>query len=173
LDNSYRIEDRLKALILEKYKSIREFAIEIQLPYSTLDSIFKRGVHKASITNIINICRALGISTDMLAAGEIVSSTIANSEYSRDEKILIESYRSLNADGKNYINITMDMAVNSYKSEDALKTLQFPTSQNKDYDITASATHKSDFPDMAQAQAILDNQREFDRRYNKKGGHAR
>lgn len=49
------VEIKLKELILEKYKSLREFAIKIDMPYSTLDTILKRGVNKANVSNIIAI----------------------------------------------------------------------------------------------------------------------
>ena len=65
------IEEKLKNLILERYHSIREFAIYIDMPYTTLDSIFKRGIGNSSVTNIVKICKALHISTDALADGEI------------------------------------------------------------------------------------------------------
>ena len=65
------IEEKLKNLISERYHSIREFAIYIDMPYSTLDSIFKRGIGNSSVTNIVKICKALHISTDALADGEI------------------------------------------------------------------------------------------------------
>lgn len=65
-------EDKLKDLILKRYHSIREFALTIDIPYSTIDSIFRRGVGNSSVSNIIKICKALGISVDALADGEIV-----------------------------------------------------------------------------------------------------
>lgn len=65
-------EDKLKDLILSRYKSIREFTIAVDLPYSTLDSIFRRGVANSSVTNINKICKALKISADELANGRIV-----------------------------------------------------------------------------------------------------
>ena len=64
-------EDKLKDLILKRYHSIREFAIKFDIPYSTIDSIFRRGVGNSSVSNIIKICKALGISVDALADGEI------------------------------------------------------------------------------------------------------
>lgn len=64
-------EDKLKDFILSQYKSIREFTVAIEMPYSTIDSIFKRGVRKASVDNIIKICEFLNISTDALINGEI------------------------------------------------------------------------------------------------------
>ena len=67
-----RIEEKLKELILSRYKSLREFTQVIDMPYSTLDTILKRGIDKASITNIIKICQELHISADELANGRIV-----------------------------------------------------------------------------------------------------
>ncbi len=71
-----KTEDLLKELILSKYKSIREFTTQIEMPYSTLDSIFKRGVRKASVENLIKICDALNISADSLVDGSIEYKTI-------------------------------------------------------------------------------------------------
>ena len=66
------IEEKLKDLILARYKSIREFTQVTDMPYSTVTSIFKRGVENSSVTNIIRICKELGISVDELAEGNIV-----------------------------------------------------------------------------------------------------
>lgn len=66
-------EEKVKNLILRRYHSIREFSILTEIPYTTLDSILKRGIGNSSVTNVIKICRALDISADALADGEIVS----------------------------------------------------------------------------------------------------
>lgn len=66
------IEDQLKNLILSRYRSIREFVIAIDMPYTTIDSIFRRGIGNSSVSNVIKICKALGISADELAEGRIV-----------------------------------------------------------------------------------------------------
>ena len=65
-------EDKLKNYILERYKSIREFTIAYNIPYSTLDSVFKRGIDNSSVGVIFKICKSLNISPDALAEGEIV-----------------------------------------------------------------------------------------------------
>ena len=67
------IEDKLKSLIIERYSSIREFTLKISMSYSTFDSILKRGIQNATVSNIIKICDALHISADALANGEIES----------------------------------------------------------------------------------------------------
>lgn len=64
-------EEKLKELILKRYNSIREFTITIDIPYTTMDSIFRRGIGNSSVSNVIKICKALGISADALADGEI------------------------------------------------------------------------------------------------------
>ena len=64
-------EEKLKDLILKRYHSVREFTIANDIPYTTIHSIFKRGIGNSSINNVIKICKALGISADALADGEI------------------------------------------------------------------------------------------------------
>jgi len=94
------VTERLKGLVLSRYKSIRDFSISINMPYSTIDNIFKRGIDKASINNIISICQALGISTDRLAEGQIVPALLVSSNYNDTEKKLIFNFRSLNEAGR-------------------------------------------------------------------------
>lgn len=66
------IENRLKRIILEKYGSMREFSKQIGMSQSTFATIMNRGIHKASINNVIKICQALEISADELANDKIV-----------------------------------------------------------------------------------------------------
>ena len=72
------IEERLKELILLRYDSVREFGKIVDIPNSTLRSIFQRGVDNASISNIIKICKELKISVDELAEGRITPNIPAN-----------------------------------------------------------------------------------------------
>lgn len=65
-------EEKLKDLILKKYHSLREFTIACDIPYTTMDTILKRGIDNSNVSNVIKICKALDISVDALADGEIV-----------------------------------------------------------------------------------------------------
>lgn len=56
-----KAEDELKQRIKEKYGSIKNFSKATGLPYTTLDSILKRGIMKASTANILKITNELGI----------------------------------------------------------------------------------------------------------------
>lgn len=89
-----KTEDLLKEKILSEYKSIREFTQKIEMPYSTLDTILKRGIRNASVDNVIRICDFLGISTDALINGRIERKTegittlaahFDGNEYTEDE----------------------------------------------------------------------------------------
>ena len=66
------IEDKLKNLIIEKYGTISNFCKKIDMANSTFATIMKNGVHSANVSNIIKICKALGISADELANDKIV-----------------------------------------------------------------------------------------------------
>lgn len=71
-------EEKLKELILEKYGTMLEFSRASGIANSTLASIMNRGIHKASISNIITICKYLEISVDALAMDRIVPLESAN-----------------------------------------------------------------------------------------------
>ena len=64
-------EELLKECILTKYRSVREFCMQIDVPYSTVDSIFKRGIMVSSVSLIIKICDRLNIDVDELINGRI------------------------------------------------------------------------------------------------------
>ena len=52
---------KLRNLILDRYTSLRRFAIESDIPYSTLMTILSRDIGGASFDVVIRICRKLGI----------------------------------------------------------------------------------------------------------------
>ena len=92
------VEEELKSLIISRYSSVRAFSIQIGMSYSTIDSIFKRGVINSGIDNIMKICNALSISVDALADGRIVSRVPDSITFV--EADLLHDFRSLNADGQ-------------------------------------------------------------------------
>ncbi len=65
------MEEELKSLIIKEYGNLKNFASILEIPYSTIDTIFKRGLMKANIANIIAICNELKISIDALVANRI------------------------------------------------------------------------------------------------------
>lgn len=53
-------------MIEEKFESRRQFAEMVGIPPTTLQSILKRGIGKASVDNVIKICKGLGITVEEL-----------------------------------------------------------------------------------------------------------
>lgn len=74
-------EIRLKELITARYGSMKKFCEIIGMPWTTLDSILKRGVANSNITNVLKITRELNIDAEHLANGAIISSTEEGTVY--------------------------------------------------------------------------------------------
>lgn len=58
----------LRNLILDKYPSLRQFALEADIPYSSLMTILSRGIGGASFDLIMQICQKLQIDPSALVA---------------------------------------------------------------------------------------------------------
>lgn len=56
----------LRSMISQTGLSIRKFSEKADIPYTTLHSMLDRGVGKASVDNVIKICKALGITIEYL-----------------------------------------------------------------------------------------------------------
>ena len=88
------IEEQLKQEILSRYKSVRAFTTAIGIPYTTLDSVFKRGIQKAGVSTMIKVFNALNLDIESIQDGVLrpSQSNITN-VYSRPrgERIVSES----------------------------------------------------------------------------------
>ena len=60
-------EKDLKRLIESRYNSVRAFALENDIPYTTMRSILERGVMNAKAETIFKICDILGINPESFA----------------------------------------------------------------------------------------------------------
>lgn len=54
-------EQKLRNLILDRYPSLRQFAVEADIPYSTLMTLLTRGIGGSGFDTVIHICKVLGI----------------------------------------------------------------------------------------------------------------
>lgn len=66
------IEYELKEHIIQQYGSLSKFSEKIGMPWTTLDSVLKRGIRNSNVSNIIKICQGLQISADELINGKII-----------------------------------------------------------------------------------------------------
>ena len=54
-------EQKLRNLILDRYTSLRRFAMEADIPYSTLMTLLSRDIGGASFDIVILICKKLDV----------------------------------------------------------------------------------------------------------------
>lgn len=108
-----KVEEALKNYILSKYKSIRAFTQDIEVPYSTVDTMFKRGISGTSVSTMLKICSALNLDIDRLEHGEIAEKiNYHNSKLTDKEYSHIENYRKLDDRGKNIVDTVMNTELN-------------------------------------------------------------
>ena len=70
------LETELKQLIIKEFGSLKKFSEKINMPWTTLDSILKRGVANSNITNVLKITRELGLDAEKLVDGKIIENHI-------------------------------------------------------------------------------------------------
>ena len=70
-----RREQALRNLILDKYVSLRQFALEADIPYSSLMTVLSRGIGGASFDMVMRICDKLKIDPGELSANNTVKPT--------------------------------------------------------------------------------------------------
>lgn len=110
-----KVEDEVKKIIQQEYKSLKAFSEVIGLPYTTVDSIFKRGFSNSSITNMIKISNKLNLDVEALNSGIIQTKT--NNTFDEDEKnskIISEIYENVKDFSEEEQLYILDM-INSYK----------------------------------------------------------
>lgn len=55
-------EQKLRNLILDRYSSLRQFAAEADIPYSTLMTLLSRDIGGASFDTVVRICKTLEVN---------------------------------------------------------------------------------------------------------------
>ncbi|AUD65423.1 hypothetical protein BK011_06855 [Tenericutes bacterium MZ-XQ] len=104
-------ENKLKDFILNNYKSLRDFSIKCDIPYTTVVSVINRGIDRAGINTIKNICNCLSIDINALAKGEIV--TLNHINQIGDDFVM--KYNILNDEGKERMELYLNDLLTSYK----------------------------------------------------------
>ena len=104
------IEQELKKLIIERYSSLSRFADEIDMAWTTLDGVLKRGINKANITSLIKICNGLNIDCESLYYGRILpkQELLTSTPFNENEINHIKKYRSLDSHGKELVDIVLE-----------------------------------------------------------------
>jgi len=111
------IEEQLKEIILERYKSVRAFTQAFNIPYSTLDSVFKRGIYNSGIGTIIKIFDALDLDIESIKENFLKKREQAipqqqgrrtHTNLSFTEIVGIKKYRALDEHGKKMVDFVLN-----------------------------------------------------------------
>ena len=93
-------ENRIKEIIINRYGSLKKFCEIIDMPWTTLDSILKRGFSNSNITNVMKISHELNLDNESLASGRIVDFVEREVVERKDNPKIIQYYDQLNDIGK-------------------------------------------------------------------------
>ncbi len=94
----------LKHEILRRYRSVRAFALDMEIPYSTLVTALDRGVEGMAYGTVIKIC-------DKLSLNPVDFSALEKNAYLGDallENRVMQKYLKLNEEGRAKILDLMD-----------------------------------------------------------------
>lgn len=115
------IEDKLKAMMIDNYGSVKHFSEVAQLPYQTVISILNRGILKAGLQNIIDMCKELDLSVDALSEGKLIRNAPVDPDRAKEVNDLYdlveayvyyyENFGSCTLDGKPLNDDEMDMFI--------------------------------------------------------------
>ena len=89
----------LKQEILKQYKSVRQFALEMEIPYSTLVTALDRGIEGMAYGTVIRMCDKLSLNPvdfSTLEKGEVLGEKIL-------EHRVMQYYIQLNKKGRKRI----------------------------------------------------------------------
>ena len=116
------IEEQLKKIILDRYKSVRAFTQAVDIPYSTVDTMFKRGIYGTGVSTILKLFQALDLDVESISTGELKPKTKnapVQDESDFKKKRLIHNYDQLNELGQDtLVNYSDDLASMSKYTED-------------------------------------------------------
>lgn len=107
---------KLRSLIFDRYKSVKEFSEAANVPYTTVHSILQRGVENSSVGNVIKLCRALEISVDDLLKPEDTyyvnpdTAQIAEKAFSSD-RLLMSANKNLSPESAKAITDMVNLLI--------------------------------------------------------------
>ena len=104
MDSDVTKAEILRRIILTRYKSVRRFAVEMNIPYSTLVTSLERGIDGMAYSTVIRIFEALMLNPvdfSSLEEGGGLSVQITT-------KRVMEKYNRLNKNGRKRVMDILD-----------------------------------------------------------------
>ena len=105
----------LKKEILRQYRSVRQFAMELKIPYSTLVTALERGIEGMAYGTVIRMCDKLSLNPVVFSSLERDASLGAQLLENR----VMQNYIKLNQAGRDKVLELMDdfVQIDKYKAK--------------------------------------------------------
>ena len=145
------LELKIKEMIIERYGSIKKFSEVIDMPWTTLDSILKRGFANSNITNVLKITKELKIEAEQLVDGLIEEYSIDNAFFEKSN--VSEAIKAQNSRLGTY----------SYYLNDEARDLAQFLYENPDYKVLFDASRNVKKDDIEFVKQMLDRFKEQER----------
>ena len=113
----------LKKEILSQYRSVRQFALEMQIPYSTLVTALERGIDGMAYGTVIKMCNKLNLNPVDFSSLERDTTISLERDTTISEQLLenrvMQYYVKLNQEGRDKILGLMDdfVQIKKYKAK--------------------------------------------------------
>lgn len=108
------IENQIKDIILQRFKSVRAFTQMLGIPYSTVDTMLKRGIGGTSVQTVIKVCNALDLDIESISSGQLQPknraarySLVSISDYEH-----LQKYHRLDEHGKESVELILNHEYN-------------------------------------------------------------
>ncbi len=102
--------EKIDFLCKEQGLSRRQFSIKANIPYTTIDGLFKRGYEGVRLSTFISICDFFQVTMDSMARDNeqivYLKDLLENDLTIYDSKLLNE-YHNLSPEGKERVNYTL------------------------------------------------------------------
>lgn len=94
------VEEQFKSEILRRYKSVRAFTQAINVPYSTIDTMLKKGIGGTSVQTVLKVCSALDIDIESIESGHLYKKTAPiSAEADTEAAIEVKLFNLLSENG--------------------------------------------------------------------------
>lgn len=112
------INELILKLIKEKYKSIRQFSIAADIPYTTVKSGLKSGIRGMAVETVIKMCHALDIQIENLLNTESAPDPNDFRHLTGDESYILQKYKKLSTLSKREMVNYLDYLYHREKSSE-------------------------------------------------------
>ena len=103
--------DKLDYLCFERKLSKRQFALQANIPYTTIDGLYKRGYERMQLFTFVAICDFFGVTMDSMAKDDkeiVFVRDLKGKELTHEEGLLLEGYNMLSSEGKERVEYTLN-----------------------------------------------------------------